>query len=73
MENFPIAATPIESEHAFVWIAMRESRFHHPPEDLCRIAGVTARLVIEHGHRDRTFDRQMAEINLPSHRTLFPR
>ena len=63
-ENFSVVATPIESEHAFVWIAMPESRFHYPPDDFCRIAGVTARLVIEHGHRDRIFDRQMAATNL---------
>ena len=63
MENFPISATAIESEYAFMWIAMRVPRLHHPLEVFRGIAGMAARFIIESRRRDRLFDRQVAETH----------
>jgi hypothetical protein len=64
MKDFPIVAAAIEAEHAFVWIAMRTARFHHPLDGFCGVAGVAARLMAESGCSNRIFDGQMTETNI---------
>jgi hypothetical protein len=64
MKNFPIVAAAIEAEYAFVWIAMRTARFHHPLDGFCGVARVAARLIAESGCRNRIFDGQMTETNI---------
>jgi hypothetical protein len=64
MKNFPIVAAAIEAEHAFVWIAMRTARFHHPLDGFCGVARVAAHFIVESGCRNCIFDGQMAETHI---------